>query len=185
MNHLELYVGHNGLEKIKGCDDVYLKSVVLVRMLFLRNESKSIHLKHLLAVSNRMTTLDGMIAGLLHDIVYSLPNISFDDLSDIGIPDHIIDALKIDYNALKATHLNTNNRFNISKEIDDYFLEIDKVIASQNNLALELMIADISDNYKADNLKSLSIKELYLVNEKYAKNLINLRKTMEKRKEKC
>lgn len=52
MNHLELYVGHNGLEKIKGCDDVYLKSVVLVRMLFLRNESKSIHLKHLLAVSN-------------------------------------------------------------------------------------------------------------------------------------
>ena len=37
MNHLELYVGHNGLEKIKGCDDVYLKSVVLVRMLFLRN----------------------------------------------------------------------------------------------------------------------------------------------------
>lgn len=178
MNHLELYVGHNGLEKIKGCDDVYLKSVVLVRMLFLRNESKSIHLKHLLAVSNRMTTLDGMVAGLLHDIVYSLPNISFDDLRDIGIPDHIIDALK-------ATHLNTNNRFNISKEIDDYFLEIDKVIASQNNLALELMIADISDNYKADNLKSLSIRELYLVNEKYAKNLINLRKAMEKRKEKC
>ena len=119
MNHLELYVGHNGLEKIKGCDDVYLKSVVLVRMLFLRNESKSIHLKHLLAVSNRMTTLDGMVAGLLHDIVYSLPNISFDDLRDIGIPDHIIDALKIDYNALKATNLNTNNRFNISKEIDD------------------------------------------------------------------
>ena len=38
MNHLELYVGHNGLEKIKGCDDVYLKSVVLVRMLFLRNK---------------------------------------------------------------------------------------------------------------------------------------------------
>lgn len=83
MNHLELYVGHNGLEKIKGCDDVYLKSVVLVRMLFLRNESKSIHLKHLLAVSNRMTTLYGMVAGLLHDIVYSLPNISFDDLRDI------------------------------------------------------------------------------------------------------
>ena len=102
-----------------------------------------------------------------------------------AIDNHIIDALKIDYNALKATHLNTNNRFNISKEIDDCFLEIDKVIASQNNLALELMIADISDNYKADNLKSLSIRELYLVNEKYAKNLINLRKTMEKRKEKC
>ena len=36
MNHLELYVGHNGLEKIKGSDDVYLKSVVLVRMLLLR-----------------------------------------------------------------------------------------------------------------------------------------------------
>lgn len=185
MNHLELYVGHDSLEKIKGCDDVYLKSEILVKMLFVKDESKSIHLKHLLAVSNRMTTLDGMVAGLLHDIVYSLPNISFDDLRDIGIPEHIIDALKIDYNALKATHLTTENRFNISEEIDDYFLEINKVIASQNDLAIELMIADISDNYKADNLKSLSIRELYLVNEKYAKNLIRLKTDREKRKEKC
>lgn len=185
MNHLELYVSHDELEKIKGCDDVYLKGAVLVRKLFLKDELGKIHLKHLLNVSNRMNTLDGMIAGLLHDVVFSLPSITFDDLVDIGIPNTIIEALKVDYEALKATHLKEDSHSKNFSSIDDYFLKTSKVIDSKNDLAIELLIADIMDNYKATDLEHLSIRELFLINEKYARNLIRLKASMEKRKKKC
>ena len=34
MNHLEFYMSRNTLNKIKKCDDIYLKSAILVRILF-------------------------------------------------------------------------------------------------------------------------------------------------------
>ena len=78
----------------------------------------------------------------------------------------------------KANYCAVDNQYNINR------IEFLKDVIKEQTGANEVII-DISDNYKADNLKSLSIRELYLVNEKYAKNLINLKKTMEKRKEKC
>lgn len=97
MNHLELYIDKDDLDKIKNCDDLYLKSAVLVRILFKNKKDKSSkpYLGHLYRVSSRMTTLDGMVAGLLHDVVEDIKDVTFDDLVEIGIPIHIIEVLKL------------------------------------------------------------------------------------------
>jgi len=66
-----------------------------------------------------------------------------------------------------------------------YNKEIDRIIESGNDLALELKIADMSDNYNDDRLKKLPLETIIWFNEKYAENLVKLKKEREKRMIKC
>lgn len=181
INHLELYIDKNDLDRIRKCDDLYLKSAVLVRILFKEKKDKAgePYLGHLLRVSNQMTTMDGMVAGLLHEMVEDIPEVDFDDLLDIGIPEHIVEALKL------VTKESTTKNLTKVEKLLRYNQEIDKIIDSRNDLALELKIADMSDNYNEDRLKKLPLETLIWFNEKYAKNLVKLKKEREKRKKKC
>lgn len=181
MNYLELYIDRDDLNKIRQCDDIYLKSAVLVSILFKDRKDKSgkPYLGHLLRVSNRMTSLDGMVAGLLHDVVEDIPNIEFEDLLDIGIPENIVDSLRL------ITKEPTTRKLTQEEKLRKYNQEIDKIIASGDDLALELKIADMSDNYDPDRLKDLPIDKLIWFNKKYAKNLERLKMEKEKRKIKC
>lgn len=179
INHLGFYMSKETLNKIKKCDDIYLKSATLVRILFRDRKDKAgkPYLGHLLRVSNKMTTLDGMVAGLLHDVVEDIPDVEFDDLLDIGIPNDIIEALRL------VTKEPTSKKLTQEEKLRRYNGEIDKIIASGNNLALELKTADMSDNFNPDRMAKLSLEKLIWFNEKYDKNLVKLRK--EKRKREC
>lgn len=179
INHLELYMPKETLDKIKECDDIYLKATTLVRMLFRDKKDKvgEPYLGHLLRVSNKMTTVDGMVAGLLHEVVEDIPNIEFADLLDIGIPNNIIEALKL------VTNEPTSNKLTQEEKLHRYNEKIDKIIDSGNDLALELKISDMSDNYNPIRLEKLPLEKLIWFNEKYAKNLSKLKK--EKRKREC
>lgn len=181
MNQLELYIDKDDLDKIKSCDDVFLKSAVLVRILFKDKIDKAgePYLSHLVRVSNHMTTLDGNIAGLLHDVVEDIPNVRFEDLLDVGIPPHIVEVLRL------VTKEPISSELTQSDKLIDYNKQIDKIIDSGNDLALELKIADMLDNYNPDRLKKLPLDQLVWFNEKYARNLIKLKKEKEKRKIKC
>lgn len=181
MNNLERYINKDDLDKIRKCDDIYLKSAVLVKILFKDKKDKAgeAYLGHLLRVSNRMSTLDGMIAGLLHDVVEDIDDVTFEDLIDIGIPNHIIVVLRL------VTKEETTLELSKQEKLIRYNMEIDKIIGSGNDLALELKQADMSDNYSPERLEKLSIQQLIWFNEKYAKNLLKIKKEMEKRKIKC
>lgn len=181
INHLELYINKDDLDKIRKCDDLYLKSAVLVRILFRDKKDKAgeAYLGHLLRVSNRMTTLDGKVAGLLHDVVEDIPDVDFEDLLDIGIPEHIIEVLRL------VSKEPTTKELPKSEKLVCYNEQIDKIIASGNDLALELKIADMSDNFCEDRLNKLSVEALIWFNEKYAKNLVKLKKEREMRMIKC
>ena len=181
MNNLELYIDKDDLSKIKKCDDLYLKSAILVRILFQDKKDKSgkPYLGHLYRVSSRMTTLDGMVAGLLHDLVEDIPDVGFKDLLDIGIPDYIVDAL------IMVTKKTTSTGLSKEEKLIIYNKEIDVIIASKNDLALELKIADMSDNYSPDRIEGLPVEQIEWFNLKYASNLEKLKFEQEKRKIKC
>jgi len=181
MNNLELYINKEVLNKIREYDDIYLKSVVLVRILFKNKKDKAgePYLGHLVRVSNGMTTVDGMVAGLLHDVVEDIPNIEFEDLLDIGIPLNIVETLRL------VTKESTAEKLSKEEKLIRYNREIDNIIASGNDLALELKIADMSDNYDEDRLKNLPVESITWFNEKYSKNLEKLKNEKEKRKIKC
>ena len=79
-NNLELYIDKNDLDKIRKCDDLYLKSAIIVRIIFKNKMDKSNYpyLWHLIRVSDKMTTLEGKAAGLLHDLVEDFDIVSQD-----------------------------------------------------------------------------------------------------------
>lgn len=181
MNNLLRYISYDDYLKIKECDDIYLKSAVLVRILFKDKKDKggNSYLGHLFRVSSNMTTVDGMVAGLLHDVVEDIDDIIFDDLLDIGISSNIVDALKL------VTKESTKEKLNKEEKLIRYNKEIDNIIASGNDLALELKIADMSDNYNPNRIEGLSVEQLEWFSMKYAKNLEKLKIEKEKRKIKC
>ena len=120
-----------------------------------------------------------MVAGLLHDVVEDIDGITFDDLLDIGISSNIIDALKL------VTKEPTTEKLSKEERLIRYNKEIDNIIASGNDLALELKIADMSDNYNPDRIVGLSNEQLEWFSLKYANNLEKLKLEKEKRKIKC
>lgn len=181
INHLEFYMSRETLNRIKKCDDLYLKSAVLVRMLFRDKKDKAgeAYIEHLIRVSSRMSTLDGMIAGLLHDVVEDIPDVEFDDLLDFGIPNDIIETLRL------VTKEPTSKKLTQEEKLCRYNEEIDKIIASGNDLALELKISDMSDNFNLDRMDGLTADQMKWFNLKYAKNLEKLKNEKEMRKIKC
>ncbi len=177
INHFEFYMSRETLDKIRKCGDIYLKSAVLVRILF-RNKKDKIgkpYIGHLLRVSDKMTTLDGMVLGLLHDVVEDIPDVEFDDLLDIGIPDNIVDALKLVTKKPIFKVLTPDEKLCLYNE------EIDKILASGNDLALELKISDISDNYNPERLSKNPIDKQEWFRKKYEKQLIKLKSEKERR----
>lgn len=181
INHLEFYMSRETLNKIRKCDDLYLKSAVLVRILFKDKKDKAgePYVGHLFRVSNRMTTVEGQVAGLLHDVVEDIDGVLFDDLLDIGIPLQIIEALKL------VTNEKTTRELTKEEKLLRYNKKIDSIIDSGDDLALELKEADMSDNFNPDRVDKLSSEQITWFYAKYPRNLEKLREEKEKRKIKC
>ena len=93
------------------------------------------------------------------------------DLLDVGIPEEIIDIVKI------VTH-DKIDKSNMTKDekLELYNKEIDKVINSGNIHAIRLKEADMSDNYDPDRIKELPEEKQEWFHEKYGKQLVKLRK---------
>ena len=75
----------------------YKKSYDLVSILFKDKVDKNNkpYITHLIRVSSKMSTIEGRVAALLHDVVEDINGVTFNDLKDIGIPDNIIEVLKL------------------------------------------------------------------------------------------
>lgn len=175
MNHLELYIEGKDLQKIRECRDVYLKSDALVQILFKdrKDPAGQPYLGHLKRVSSRMTTLDGKVAGLLHDLVEDIPYITFEDLLDIGIPENIVEVLRL------VTKKKTNEQLTEEERLIRYGKEIDRIIDSGNPLAIELKTVDITDNYNKERLELCSPELQDWFEKKYPPQIKKLYKARE------
>lgn len=174
MNGLLKYFTQEELDQLKTLD-LYSRSKALVAKLFFYKKDKSgkPYVEHLLRVSEKMTSIDGKIAGLLHDVVEDIDGVTFDDLISFGIPEHIIEVLKL------VTKEETNTPLTKEQKLLKYNGEIDRIIESRNPLALELKIADMSDNYDPNRLEELSEEKRNWFEQKYGENIKKLRKVRE------
>ena len=121
-----------------------------------------------------MTTTDGKIAALLHDVVEDIEGVTFEDLIEFGIPEHIIEVLKL------VTKEKPDEILTPKQKLQKYNDEIERIIASKNLLALELKLADMSDNYNPSRLKELDTEKQKWFEEKYGQNIKRLRKEKDK-----
>ena len=176
MNGLLKYLTNEEFKVLKNTDDLLLKSRLLVTILFYNKLDKAgkPYIKHLERVSNKMSTIDGKVAGLLHDVVEDIEGVTFLDLIHIGIPLNIIEVLKL------VTKEKSDRVLSQDEKLEKYNTEIDNIIKSGNKLALELKIADMSDNFEPSRLKELSIEQQYWFNKKYGENIKRLRKVRDK-----
>jgi len=174
MGGLLKYFTQDELEQLQALD-LYSRSKELVSKLFYYKKDKSgkPYVNHLLRVSEKMTSLDGKIAGLLHDVVEDIEDVTFDDLILFGVPEHIIEALKL------VTKIETNTPLTKEQKLQKYNQEIDRIIESRNPLALELKIADMSDNYDPNRLGELDEEKRNWFEQKYGENIKRLRKVRE------
>ncbi len=184
MNRLAFYIGIENLEEIKNMDNLYLKARLLADLLFAEKKDKAgkPYVYHLYRVSDKMTTLEGKVAGLLHDVVEDIKtpdfpelDVTFDDLRDIKIPEEIIEALQL------VTKTPPPTRFLSKQEkLNYYYQKIDTIIESKNLLAIELKIADMSDNYNPERLKELSEEKKEWFTQKYSEPLKKLKLVKER-----
>lgn len=174
MNNLERYISKSKFNNIKNCNDLYLKSETLVQILFKDKLDKAgyPYIDHLKRVSDNMTTLEGKIAGLLHDTVEDIDYITFKDLADIGIPQSIIEVLKLVTKKTKTKNLTDEEK------LIRYDQEIDNIIKSKNEIAIELKFSDMTDNYSPKRLALCSKEKRVWFNKKYPPQLKKLHKTI-------
>lgn len=171
MSGLSKYIYNTDIDKLMELD-LYTRCRFLVNVLFIDKVDKegSPYINHLLRVSDNMTTDDGKIAGLLHDVVEDIEGITFEDLKEFGISEEIIEALKL------VTNEKIEYELTKEEKLEIYNKKIDKIINSGNKLALELKLSDMSDNYNEERLKKLPKEKQEWFNLKYGENIKKLRK---------
>ena len=173
MNGIYRYINKEDVDKLMKLD-LYTRCRILVTILFMDKFDKEgkPYIGHLVRVSDSMSTLDGKILGLIHDVIEDISGISYDDLIRFGITPNIIEALKLVTNDKSIVKLSKLERIII------YNKKIDKIIASGNRLAIELKYRDMSDNYDKERLKNLSREQQEWFKIKYGNNIKKLEKRL-------
>lgn len=95
---------------------------------------------HVLAVALKQKTIDGVVCGLLHDVVEDT-YYTFDGLQELGIPSHIIEALKL-----------------LTKKKGYSYEEYIKKIKT-NELATTVKIADLEHNMDLSRISEKTYKD--------------------------
>lgn len=175
-NHLLNYFSNEQLEQLKSMNDLYAKAFIVAAFVFKDKKDKSgkPYFDHLFRVSQKLDEEVEQVAGLLHDILEDT-DVLARDLKEIGIPDEILEIVKI------VTHVEIDKNGMTEKDkLYLYSKEIDKIINSGNIHAIRLKYADMTDNYNIDRLKDLPVEKQDWFNKKYGPQLVKLKK--EKRK---
>ena len=170
-NNLLSYFNHFELRQIADINNLYLKTKVIVSVLFKYKYDKSgkPYIEHLTRVSNKLNEEIEKIAGLLHDVLEDT-DVTEKDLLEVGIPKEVIEIVKL------VTHEKID-KSNMTEEekLDLYNKDIDRVINSGNIHAIRLKEADMTDNYNPERLKELSEESQTWFHKKYGKQLVKLR----------
>ncbi len=143
---------------------MYEKSEELVKKLFSGKLDKGgyPYLDHLYEVSNNVASEDGKIVGLLHDVLEDTETTS-EDLLEMGYSEFIVSTIEILTRGAK-------------EDYDDY---IEKIIKSNNKIALEVKLADLKHNMDISRIKNPTPKDLERVEKRDRKAFIKISNKLE------
>lgn len=115
---------------IKGIEDLLKKATMLVNLLFEDKKDKGgySYIGHLQFVSNKGTDNDRKIVGMLHDVIEDTV-VSKTILLELGFPKYIVDSVEI-----------------LTRKTDNYIEYIDSIIDSNNLIAIDVKMNDLSHN---------------------------------------
>lgn len=170
-NNLLNYFTKEELLQLKKLDDLYAKAFVMTATVFKNKKDKSDepYFDHLFRVSQKLDDEKEQVAGLLHDILEDT-EITEDDLKNFGIPQDIIDIVKIvTKSVVDKTKSNEEERLKLYDE------EINKIIATNNIHAIRLKYADMTDNFNPDRINKLPKEKQEWFNKKYGPQLVKLK----------
>lgn len=170
-NNLLNYFTKEELLQLKKLDDLYAKAFVMTATVFKNKKDKSDepYFDHLFRVSQKLDDEKEQVAGLLHDILEDT-EITEDDLKNFGIPQDIIDIVKIVTKpVVDKTKSNEEERLKLYDE------EINKIIATNNIHAIRLKYADMTDNFNPDRINKLPKEKQEWFNKKYGPQLVKLK----------
>ncbi len=170
-NNLLNYFTKEELLQLKKLDDLYAKVFVMTATVFKNKKDKSDepYFDHLFRVSQKLDDEKEQVAGLLHDILEDT-EITEDDLKNFGIPQDIIDIVKIVTKpVVDKTKSNEEERLKLYDE------EINKIIATNNIHAIRLKYADMTDNFNPDRINKLPKEKQEWFNKKYGPQLVKLK----------
>lgn len=164
------------LEDILAEDNILEKASKLIEILFKGrvDNAGAPYLEHLYGVAKRLEgeSLELRTAGLLHDTLEDIEDVTEYDLLDIGFPYRVIELVKGV----------TNDFFcyqNMKKQ-EIYHNKITKIIESRDIELIKLKYADMSDNLSETRLNKLKERNKnYLIN-KYSKEIVRLREAINK-----
>lgn len=92
------------------------------------------YINHPIAVMNRLAGDYSKMAGILHDVIEDT-DVTFEDLQKLGVPEVVIASLRL------LTH--PKDFKNIKEE---YFANINNILASGDQIAIDVKFADLSEN---------------------------------------
>lgn len=146
------YFSKEEVLSLKSARNLYGKAYLICERIFKgkRHVSGKDYFKHLIEVADRFSDEETKTVTLLHDIFKETTLTPF-DLDYIGFPSNLI----------KCIYIMTRKE----NETYDYF--IDRIISSNNSMALDIKKADIEQNMNLNDLDSLSDDYLNIINLKY------------------
>lgn len=154
MNNLLRFFSELELKELKN-KDTYKKAELIAKRLFKEKVDKGGHpyLEHLYYVSNHLEDVDMKTVGILHDLLEDTI-ITSEDLKDMGFSEKIIKAISI-----------------ITKgENEPYNDYIDKILESNNIIAINVKAIDMKHNLDITRIKNPTEKDLSRIETKYKPN---------------
>ena len=149
MNNLSSHFNLENLSKISDNK----RALIIVDTMFkgITDKIGEPYINHLLYVSNHLDTEDEKVVGLLHDIVEDTDT-TFEELKVVGFNDNVIEALKL-----------------ITKQKDENYSDyIDRIINSNNLIALKVKLKDMENNMDLNRLNKLPIEDRIRLQNKYS-----------------
>jgi len=157
-------------EELLAIEDDYERALVLVKILFkdIKDKEGKPFVEHLMRVSEKVLNYNTKVAGLLHDTIEDIPNMTFDSLRELNFNDEIVNLVKI-----VTKKFNSKGLTKEEKKIK-YHNEISNIINSGNIEAIKLKYADMSDNFDKKRMTLLDEDVKKRLIEKYENEIIRL-----------
>ena len=156
-------------ELLKKSDNLIYKSLEIVTRLFENQVDKGglPYSVHLLKVYGGVSDYLEKVCALLHDVVEDT-DVTFEELSDVGFPNEVIEILMI----LTKPHG------------ADYQVYIDGIVNSENVHAMNIKLSDLRHNMDISRIKNPTVNDYERVNKRYAPAYSKIQNKLNELKEK-
>lgn len=153
------------IKKLREHKDSYNKALFVSNTVFKDTYDKggNPYMEHLYSVSDSFEDEDYKVVGLLHDILED-KGFTEEDLLSLGFTKEQVDAVSI-----------------VTKKKDESYSDfIDRIIESDNDIAIQVKYSDMTNNMDLSRMNNSSIEEKEYVKNKYKNEYKKLVKRMER-----